>query len=167
MTNTSPIGIAASYERILGEKAKFSFYVPLGFSFDNPSTRRDKTSTMLWAYPGVKYYPTGNNGIGRFAVGPSLVVGAGHDRYGEMAFDEQTQTSRYREVDDNVFLMGFMVNASLNLQPTAKVYMGLELGLGMPYLLNDGLLDDNNSNYATFSTGEPLTQFQIKIGYRY
>lgn len=167
MTNTGAVGIAASVEHIADKNNYIGLYLPVGFSFDNPSTVNNKTSTILWAYPGIKYYPTGNNGPARFAFGPSIVLCAGSETRGEMVFNNQTQTSEYKEFKNKVFLTGVMLNHSVNIQPTPKFYIGLEFGIGIPYYVSETENLGSNSTYNTFDNGTPLIQFQCKLGYRF
>lgn len=166
MTNTSAVGIAASMEHLADKNDNIGLYLPIGFSFDNPSTQNNKTGSFLWAYPGIKYYPTGNNGPARFAFGPSIIVGAGSEKRGEYIYNNQTQTSEYKEFQNNIFLMGVMLNHSVNIQPTPKFYIGLELGIGIPYFVSETEHLGTSSTYNTFDNGNPLIQFQFKLGYR-
>ena len=164
MTNTSVVGLGLSLEHIMDKNDYISLYLPVGLSFTNPSSS-NKSSTMFWAYPGIKYYPTGNNGIARFAMGPSIVFGAGTEQRREDVYDSRTQTFEFKEFTNNVFLMGIMLNHSLNLQPTPHLYLGMEFGIGFPYFVSESE-NSIRSTYNTFDNGAPLVQFQFKVGYR-
>ena len=65
-----------------------------------------------------------------------------------------------RTVDKDFYKLGMMITNSLNVNPTKRLHMGLELGLGFTYLDN---IDNNN-----FSDGPlNLVQFGFKVGYRF
>ncbi len=165
------VGFGLSYERSLDGKGMFSFYLPLAYSFrvqeDNyfwGPGGYNKTEYMAYAYPGVKIYPTGAFGKVRYGIGPSLVLGVG----------EQYDNSYYSGYPDIIvyppypgssnpayvsrFVLGAMVNNSLNINPTERLYLGMELGLGVTYMNKW-----DNWNGRT----QPLVQAAFRIGYRF
>jgi len=168
VTNTSAIGIGFAYERMFGKRYLFSANLPVTYSFDNPYSTQRK-ATMLWINPGARFYPTGNAGIVRFGLGPSLFFGAGHQQYNTEYYDYATGTYRYYEVNDAVFTMGLMANFSLNLQPSKKWIAGLDFGIGVPFFVDDGLPKSSNGSYSDYiyDQDNPIFNFQVKIGYRF
>ncbi len=162
------VGFGLSYERSLDNRGMFSFYLPLAYSFrvqeDNyywaPGVY-NKTEYMAYAYPGVKIYPTGAFGKVRYGIGPSLVIGVGEQ------YDDN-----YYSVDPYIyppqpamgpqyvsrFVLGAIINNSLNINATEHLYLGMELGLGVTYMNKW-----DNWNGRT----QPLAQAAFRIGYRF
>ena len=172
MTNASAIGIGVSYERVIDKKSIVSFYLPVVYSFRNnrddynynTGNYYENKSHMVWFYPGAKIYPTGSDGIVRYAVGPSLAFGAGERNYTRDVFNQATSQYEPKQFNEDVFIMGVLVNNSLNIQPSPKLHLGLELGLGIPYYSNE---QKNNDNYYNSFYDEPLVQFNFNVGYRF
>jgi hypothetical protein len=174
MTNTSATGFGISYERILDKNRILSLYFPVAFSFKTSNNTynnitgyydKDK-STMLWLYPSLKIYPTGSTGIVRYSVGPMLAIGSGSSSYKRQTYDPNTGNYNYEKTSEDLFVLGLLVNNSLNIQPTPKIHLGLELGIGIPYYTNE---NSNNATYYysnTYSDG-PIVQFNFNIGYRF
>lgn len=163
MTNASAVGFGISYERVLDKNSVISFYLPIVYSFKNHNNQynsitglyeKDKNN-MIWFYPGLKFYPTGSDGVVRYAVGPMLAFGTGNREY----------TRNDKHYDENVTIMGFLVSNSLNIQPSPKLHLGLELGLGIPYYSNE------TREYRTYPYNvfydEPLVQFNFNVGFRF
>lgn len=172
MTNTSAVGFGLSYERVLDKNNILSFYFPIVYSFKNNNDYYDPSvssytnnkSTMLWVYPGIKIYPTGNNGVVRYSVGPCLAFGSGSRNYANSVFDPVSNSYIIVQHEESVFVMGLLVNNSLNIQPTPKLHLGLELGIGIPYYTDE---KNNNSYYYNLYKDLPLVQFNFNIGYRF
>jgi len=175
MTNTSAVGFGISYERALDKNSIISLYIPLVYSFKNNDGTyynysngwsRDDRSNMVWLYPGAKIYPTGSNGVVRYAVGPMLAFGTGNRKYTTNDWDAQSQNYVATRHDEHVTVMGFMVNNSLNIQPTPRLHMGLELALGIPYYTDES---SNTYPYYTHNTYDdvPLVQFNFNVGFRF
>lgn len=167
MSNTSVVGIGVGYERLLGKKNVFGITLPLGYSFDYVQVPNNIERSMLWLNPGVKFYPTGNTGPVRYAVGLSFVTGFGHEKYTSIQYDYSRGTSRVYDVNDPITVFGGMLHNSLNLQPTANLYLGLDAGVGLCFLVDDAVPGDYHPVYYTTDIEVPLLQFQFKIGYRF
>ena len=157
------LGFSLSYERALDKRGIVAFYLPVMATFDlnngtyyNYTTgvyQNAPTDMMVYAMPGIKVYPTGSQGFVKYAVGPSLVIASGQ-KSGEVGnylgtSTEQTQTH---------FLLGMVINNSVNFNPSEHVYLGLELGLGFTYLNRVGGLNQDTNG---------LVQGSFKIGYRF
>ncbi|HTN46029.1 MAG TPA: hypothetical protein VL098_06735 [Flavipsychrobacter sp.] len=168
MANTSIMGVGMIYERFLGNRDIFSFSFPVAYSFDNENSNT-RYSTMLWMNPGGRFYATTSSGKARFGMGPSLFFGLGHERYSDWIFSSQSQSSEFIEVDQPVFIMGAMANFSLNFQPSPKLVTGFDLGLGVPFVVEDGAArGTTNPTYGGAMDGDfPLVNFHFKIGYRF
>jgi hypothetical protein len=173
MTNTSPTGFGISYERVLDKNSILSLYFPVAYSFKNSNGNynynngnydKDKSS-MLWLYPSLKIYPTGSTGIVRYSVGPMFALGTGSRTFNRETYDPGTGNYIYQKTSEDLFVLGLLVNNSLNIQPTPKIHLGLELGIGIPYYTNEG----NNGPYYYDNTysDEPIVQFNFNIGYRF
>jgi hypothetical protein len=173
MTNTSPIGLALSYERVFGKEGIWSFILPVAYSFNSQSTylssADNRKSTMLWAYPGAKFYiAKRQDGKAAFALGIGFPVGMGRIEEDRMIFDPVTQTSSYTHLQNNISLLGVMMQPSLNIQPTEKIALAIDFGVGFPYTVKQSLGAGNNLGMdIPYTSGTPLVNFGFKIGYRF
>lgn len=152
------VGFSFGYERTLDKDGMISLYVPVITTFnlsnsgnynnnvDNPN------ATMFYVMPGIKIYPTGMGKI-RYALGASAVVGIGDKKV-----DDYTINGYYQPILKSHFLVGMMVNNSLNVNPSEHLYIGLELGLGFTYI--DKVNDIKQG-------ANPLVQGAFKVGYRF
>lgn len=159
------IGAAVSYEKAIDKDGIIAFTLPLTATFnlngEQESLDGKNEDAMFYVSPGLKFYPTGSYGTLKYAVGPSLVLGAGQKTTGGYT----TQWNAYSPV--TVFepyntrtklMMGIMINNSLNINPTDHLYMGIECGFGFTYINRL-----NNENFGV--TG--IVQGGFKIGYRF
>ncbi len=158
------LGLGLSYEHAIDKKGIIAFYLPVAATFNLNSNHFDPNTgntvnghqdAMFYVMPGVKVYPTGSFGSVRYAVGPSLVIGDG---------EKSTMDYSYSSGNPAVyntkshFVLGIMVNNSLNINPTPHIYLGLELGLGFTYM---NRVDAVNQNTLF------LAQGGFRIGYRF
>ncbi|MBS1782153.1 MAG: hypothetical protein JSS78_03725 [Bacteroidetes bacterium] len=175
MNNFSAVGVGISYERFLDKGNFVSLYLPIVFSFNNRSNYYNNNTGlyeksndyMTWFMPGCKFYPTSSNGIVRYAVGGSLSFASGQKTYTKNTWDPAINGYRTDRTQGNITMLGFMVNNSLNIQPTQHLHLGLEMGLGIPYYVSDKTA--NNGAYASDNvfSNSPLIQFNFNIGYRF
>ena len=158
-TEAGIAGFSFSYERALDKNGIVAFYVPAVIEF-NPNSHTaangvtvNNTDQMSYLMPGMKIYPTGSYGVTKYAIGPSLVIGAGHktDYY-----DPYYQPSYYNK--ESKFVFGMIVNQSININPTPHLYIGSEFGLGFTYI--------NSRESVNQGTGV-LVNFNFKLGYRF
>jgi hypothetical protein len=173
---TDNIGVGLSYERVLDKKGMISFYLPVCVGFNdnnnsstfssNPSPYYNTGNQEYQSYyilPGVKIYPTSSKGKVRYSVGPSLAFIftkqmanntyiAYYDPYGNPVYGGTGYSLQDR------FMLGVMINNTLNIQPTPHLYMGVELGLGVTYM----------NKVGSVNVGETtIGQFAFKMGYRF
>lgn len=157
------LGFSLSYERVLDKTGIIAFSMPVAatFNLNNGTYYNNATGTytngnqdaMYYAMPGIKLYPTGCYGRVRYGIGPSVVVATGqkssvvYDTYGNMNYQAQTHT-----------ILGMMINNSLNINPSAHIYLGFELGLGFTYLNKVGGLNQNTNG---------IVEGSFKVGYRF
>lgn len=163
-------GFGISYERSLDKAGIISFYLPISAVMNTNSEQRlgsdaHYNDPMMYIMPGVKLYPTGNKGIAKYAVGPSLVFATGQRTdVDNSILAYNTYPYPYYYPYNNMYvtrthtMLGMMVNQSLNINPSPHLYVGTELGLGFTYLNN---LDGVNQG----TTG--MVQFSFKMGYRF
>lgn len=173
MTNEGAAGIGLHFEHMLDKRQMFSLYVPFAVTLmrDNnnyyngpyPLYVSDETHAFYSIFPGIKIYPTGSNGVVRYAVGPSLAIGFGNKYYTRELLNSQGQFLGYQQISDDVLRLGMMINNSINITPNPHLYLGLELGIGFTY----SSTEDNYYNYSSVGLNEPLVQFNFKIGYRF
>lgn len=165
------IGAGLSYERVLDKKGIISLYIPaaVGFISDNVSQyssmsgtyiTNNETYTNFMVMPGVKIYPTGSKGKVRYSVGPSLAALFGRDytSYSRFVGYDNFGNPIYTNNRGDRFALGVLVNNTLNMQPTPRLYLGLELGLGMSYINQINGANDDQMGFA---------QFAFKLGYRF
>lgn len=158
------VGFAFSFEQGIDKSGIIAYSLPIIATFNlnnaQESANNKHQDGMVYFSPGIKFYPTSSYGRVKYAIGPSLVLGAGEKTtggdtyvyvpYGSYQFvPYQTQSK---------FLLGIMVNNSLNINPTPHFYMGLEFGFGFTYI---NTLGGTNQGI----TG--ITQSGFKLGYRF
>jgi hypothetical protein len=163
------VAVGLTYEHCFGNKGNVSFVLPVYYSFNSLNAGVDYSYNyggtnetrdpqhMLYIYPGIKFYPTGAFGKVRYAVGPSLVIGTGN-HYENVEGVWNGYTSNYSELR-NRFLLGIMIDNSLNINATEHLYLGVNVGLGITYVdQRDGV----NRN-----TTSPLVKTGLLIGFRF
>ena len=161
MTNESVAGVGIHYEHILDKPGIFSLYLPVAFSFfdDNVSNYNLKaTRVFAYLYPGVKIYPGGSSRRVSYSVGPSFGLGFG-TKYKETRVLAPGGSVIIRYDEASVFKAGFIINNGINIQPTKRFYIGLELGVGIMYYNNE------QTDYIVGDEG--IIQFNFKMGYRF
>lgn len=166
MQITSNIGVGLAYERVIDKNAILSFYMPVTVAFPNdidPVTGNvtpNGGGPTFYVMPGLKFYPTGGKGVVRYSVGPNLTFISGQRYVNEFIYDNGNppniigQDIGWR----NRTALGIMITNGININPTERIHMGLELGLGFTYF---------NSVNGTNSGVDALAQFGFKIGYRF
>jgi hypothetical protein len=159
------LGFGGSYERAIDKKGIIAFYIPAMVTFDVANSNRiynyntgmystGKADAMFYTMPGIKYYPTGCYGKIKYAVGPSLVVGAGQK-------SSNLTDLHGLNVTENVqshFLAGGMLQNSVNIKTGKNLYLCVELGMGGSFINDVGKVKQDN---------EFLIQGSFKIGYRF
>lgn len=184
----SGFGGGLSYERALDHNGIVSVYVPFIAAFSLKGDRNDyynnyddyyygggygnymetRNSYMLYAMPGLKFYPTGMGHV-KYAVGPSAVIGWGQQKqtgyvYPYPVYEPYNYyTSSYAPATyySNTYsrlMFGMLINNSLNIQATPHMRIGMEWGLGFSYYDRIG----NFNEGAKF-----LTQGNFNIGYTF
>lgn len=157
------IGIGASYERRLDKEGVVSFYLPvyLTWNTNNSNNYNNNTYTadpMFYVAPGIKIYPTGDQGKVKYAVGPNLVIATGSQTNDNGYYNNSGYYTYGYETRDSRFMMGIMVINSLNINPTPNLYLGLELGVGDTYI---------NKTDGGLQQQQGLVEFSFRIGYRF
>jgi len=183
----SGVGGGLSYERALDHDGIVSAYVPFIAAFslkgDRPNyydnynsyyyggyygnSMQTRNSYMLYAMPGLKFYPTGMGHV-KYAVGPSAVIGWGQRKetgyaYAYPTYDPNNYYTSYApatyySTTYSRLLFGMMVNNSLNIQATPHLHIGVELGLGFTYY----------DRIGNFNEGSKfLTQGNFNMGYTF
>jgi len=150
-------GFGLQYEHLLGAQSKFSLYIPVAYSFgkSDPCDATVRTR-MVYAYPGIKYYPAGTGHKLTYAIGPSLLAGRGESNCNcYMGATEGVDAQQKFRTKTEA---GVLVNNSINIRTAGHLYIGSELGIGMTCINKIG-----NDNLGT----DLLLQFGIKVGYIY
>lgn len=153
-------GVAVSYEKAIDKTGIVSFILPVMATFNlnnHEETIYDKhQDAMFYFSPGLKFYPTSMFGKVKYAIGPSLVVGAGEKtRGGEYYYGYNPSYDPY--YTQTKFMLGILVNNSLNFNPSEHLYMGMDLGFGFTYINRLGGINQGISG---------MVQGGFKIGYR-
>ncbi len=149
----SSIGTSISYERGIDAGGIVTYTIQamggVDFSKRNASIRTTE-DPIIFLMPGLKFYPTTCFGHTKYAVGPSLVIGAG----------QASDYSSYYPSDGvgTRFLLGIMVNNSLNYQFGQRVYLGIDYGLGFSYI---------DRSRGINSGVSMLNQLAFRMGYRF
>lgn len=154
------VGFAISYEHSIDKTGIVTYTIPFVSTFDLTNTHH--TSSMYYLMPGLKFYPTSWKGKVKYAVGPSVAIGAGK-KYTDYNFDtylppysSTIPVPFYTEQDR--FTLAVMVNNYLNFFPTHHLFIGVEFGLGFSYI---NRLGGNNDGMMFVSQGG------FKMGYRF
>lgn len=163
----SGVGAGLSYERALDHDGILSVYVPVIASFRLRTNNNyspyyyggynNTTNYMFSAMPGVKFYPTGMGKV-KYAVGPNAVIGYGQRTMYDNYYDPLTYSTSYYAGTYDRWILGMMINNSLNVNATPHLYIGAEMGFGFTYFDNIGGI-----NYGV----KFLTQGAFKIGYTF
>jgi hypothetical protein len=101
--------------------------------------------------PGLKFYPTGSKGKVKYAIGPNLCIVLGQ-RSGRVNLAEPN-------VIQNRFSLGTMLFQSLNINPTPRLNMGLNMGMGVSYI--------DQADGVSTSAMPFMFQLSAKVGYRF
>lgn len=149
------LGIGLAWEHTLDREGYLSFELPVAFTM-NPTRRGQDghNDMMYYALPGLKFYPTGLGRV-KYALGPTAVIGTGEKTLEH--YDPYHSSYIYSDRESH-FVLGMLINNSLNINPTARLHISLDFGMGFSYLnqvaaVNDGMIF--------------LTQGSFKIGYRF
>jgi hypothetical protein len=159
-TENGVAGVGLSYEHAIDNKSIAAFYMPVVLEFNLSNTQNTgnfnkNSDPMLYFMPGIKLYPTGGfSAKAKYAIGPNLVIADG----------QRTVSGGYNppnyypyQVEDH-FLIGMLVNQSVNINPTPWLYIGTEFGLGFTYVDKVGGVSQGVKE---------LVNFNFKIGRRF
>jgi hypothetical protein len=151
------VGFSVSYEHSLDPTGIVTYILPVAATFDMTNT--SYTNSMYYFMPGLKFYPTSWKGKVKYAIGPSVLLGAGErHEYDEAVMPLYSSYYYNVEQQGSKYQLGVMVNNYLNFQPTAHLYMGLEFGFGFTYL----------NQFMGHNQGvDGLVQGCFKIGYNF
>ena len=169
------VGFGLSYERALDHQGIISAYVPAIGSFNMGRNNNNNynnyygnynggTNYMFSVMPGVKFYPTGMGKV-KYALGPNAVIGYGRNSnygYADPYYYTYNSSTLYAPYyyTSNRFILGMMLNNSLNVNATPHLYIGAEMGFGFTYLTM-------NTRYNYNEGMKFLTQGAFKIGYTF
>ena len=158
------VGFSFSYEKGIDKDGIIAYNLPIisTFNLSNNADNGGHQDAMFYLSPGIKFYPTGSYGKVKYAIGPSLVLGAGEKTtgYTDQHYDTTTRSYTYTTTSTtrSKFLLGIMVDNSINLNPTPHFYLGLNFGFGFTYI--------NTLNGANQGVNG-IVQGGFKIGYRF
>lgn len=168
------VGVGLSYEHALDERGILSAYLPTLVTFyprsiqtvpynngTNGSYQRIGRDMLFYAMPGFKFYPTGMGRV-KYAVGPSFVAAYGRtsEMYAPMytpGVYDPVYSSAYGSFSR--FLLGAIINNSLNFQVKEHIYAGMEVGFGVTF--------SEYINGVNYGSGEMLMQGAFKVGYTF
>ncbi|HYD20406.1 MAG TPA: hypothetical protein VEB40_02940 [Flavipsychrobacter sp.] len=168
-------GVGLAYERALDKKGIINFYLPVNMCFSsiagnevyNPTTGTYDYNMLsrrvFQIMPGVKFYPTGNQGKVRYGIAAQLAYYTGTKEVEQYLYSP-LYSSYYQTGNAQVQKLGILVNNSLNMFPTAHVFIGIDLGLGLTYMnKEENLMTGKMQELGTAQ----LAQFNFRIGYRF
>lgn len=159
------VGFELGYEHGIDKGGIVAYNLPLVATFNlahDDLALGNKQDPMVYFMPGIKFYPTSSYGKVKYSLGPSLVVGYGqqtdrYDYYIDPYYFPNPITKPYDFVTRDKFLLGVMINNSLNINPSAHFALGLDFGFGFTYI---NTLDGVTQNMRG------LLQGGFKMGYR-
>ncbi len=159
------VGFAVSYEKAIDKAGIIAYSLPVIATFNlngqNEAHNGKHEDAMFYFSPGLKFYPTGSHGRTKYAVGPSLVIGAGEKTTGGdyNYWSGYSYLSGFNPYETHSkFILGILVNNSLNINPSPRMYMGMDFGFGFTYINQLG-----GTNQGI--TG--MVQAGFKLGYRF
>lgn len=152
------VGLSFSYEKGIDKGGIVSYYLPVitTFNLNNNVDHGDHQDAMFYFSPGIKFYPTSSHGSVKYAIGPSLVIGAGEKTTSSYNANGGNPYIEYNT--QSKFIVGVIVNNSLNINPTPHFYLGIDFGFGFTYINRVG---GNNDGLAG------IVQSGFKIGYKF
>jgi hypothetical protein len=152
------VGTGLCWEHTLDKEGYLAFELPVVVTL-NPSKSANNSGAgndaMFYAMPGIKLYPTGLGKV-KYAVGPSFVLATGQRSTEYYPYIYSSGNPYYENQSHSLF--GIIVNNSLNLNPTARLHVGLDLGMGFTYIDKIGGVNQGM---------DFLIQGSFKIGYRF
>ena len=171
--NDEGFGFGIAYERAIDKKGVINFYLPINLSvgnlnnYDYGYTSGNGNSSfnrsILQIMPGVKFYPTGNQGKVRYAVGPQLAFESGYKEEWQYNYiSSSTPYDQYTRASIKKF--GILINNSVNMFPSEHIFIGIDLGLGLTYVNKK---KDIFANSMVEQGTTQLAQFNFRIGYRF
>ncbi|MEZ5016606.1 MAG: hypothetical protein R2800_06095 [Flavipsychrobacter sp.] len=176
LVNNGGVGLGLSYERLLGKESIISFYMPVsatirseyGNYYNNGNTivQGNPDSYSYFVMPGIKIYPTGAKGKVRYGIGPAVALNYGNNADNLQPLYGANGTITYNYSRRDYFSAGAVINNSLNISPTKRLYLGLELALGFIFYEDYGGSSYTYS-FEPYDLDEPIAQFGFKIGYRF
>lgn len=154
------VGIAFAFEQGIDKGGIVAYNLPIvtTFNLNNNIDHGDHQDAMFYFSPGIKFYPTTSYGVCKYAVGPSLVIGAGEKTTGHYYYDPIGGGGYYNYDTRSKFILGIMIANSLNINPTPHFYLGLDFGFGFTYINRVGGRNDGMNG---------IVQGGFKIGYRF
>lgn len=154
------VGLALNYERVLDKQGIVALTVPVAMSFSNANNEyyyaTNRRYNTLFVLPGLKFYPTGNKKKVSYALGPSVAIAVGERPVG---YYLNYPFYSYNVMLKNGLTVGTMLFNYLDINPTKRLYMGLDIGMGVGYI---DQLDGVSTGYLPF-----LFQMGFKLGYRF
>jgi hypothetical protein len=150
------LGIGLAWEHSLDREGFVALELPLVMTMNpnNNNAYHNQNDMMYYAMPGLKFYPTGLGKV-KYALGPSVVVGAGEKTWDNY---DPYYSSYHGTTTESHFVLGMLINNSLNINPTPRMHLGLDFGMGFSYINRIGGYNDGMKF---------LTQGSFKVGYRF
>jgi hypothetical protein len=176
--NEHGYGVGLAYERSLDKRGVISLYLPVNVclggigndTYYDPLLSGNITSPRrrtIWQFmPGAKFYPTGNQGKVRYAVGPQLVYETGTIEREQYLYDPTFPGNAgfYRRDDVKIQKFGVMINNSVNMFPSRNLFIGIDFGIGIPYSWEEESLLTGQMEAA--GNESPMVQLNFRLGFR-
>jgi hypothetical protein len=175
--NDEGFGFGLAYERNLDQNGNIAFYLPINVcmgGLGNGNVVYDPTfggytnttmkRTIYQLMPGVKFYPTGNKGKVRYAIGALVDYETGTKEVEQYVYTPTFPSGYYKLGNADLEKFGIMIHNSLNMFPNAHIFIGLDLGLGLTYMNKE---QDLNTGSMIEQGTTQLAQFNFRIGYRF
>jgi hypothetical protein len=162
-TENGYAGVGLSYEHAIDNRSIAAFYLPVILEFnlantENTGNYNKNSDPMFYVMPGIKIYPTGGfSSKAKYAVGPNLVIADGQKTVQNGGYTYPPYNYSLMSVQDH-FLIGMLVNQSVNINPTPWLYIGAEFGFGFTYIDRVGGVSQGV---------QELVNFNFRIGYRF
>ncbi|MDR3682045.1 MAG: hypothetical protein P4L41_18885 [Flavipsychrobacter sp.] len=133
-------GIGGSYEHFLKVTKCLSLFLPV-YQTHNSFSGGYSTSIFYYA-PGIKFYPVGNQGILRVAIGLSYIGASGR------------LVSQDYPTGHDFVMSGVIITGSINVNITKFLYLGVDFGEGSVHVV-------------PFVSNHVTGEFAVRVGGRF
>lgn len=143
-------GVGISYENLVNDY--IGVRVPLTVAVNH---------TYVNGAVELKLYPTKHQGVVKYAVAPTLMLGYGVEKVNDYTWNSTKQIYENTVGERQRTQLGFLLNQSANFTILQSFHLGINGGLGVAYMDKTKYQGITNNNISF------LAQIQFVCGYRF